>query len=123
MKNWGSWNASEDTLALGYITRETHIRELLGYYSLSVRQLWSCPVLEYYPYLSRNEDPQARELDFVGKRSLLTADQWPTIRSWGHVQDAARDIGPRGNYHPGPATLKSWTEQYLIPGLAAVGVS
>ena len=121
VSNWGSWNASEDVFALSYIARETHLRELLGHYSQSVRQMWACPVLEYYAYMYLNGN-SGRVLDVVGKQTVLEDYQWPGIRPWGHVIDAARDVGPRGNFHPGPETLSGWVDRYLVPDLRAQGI-
>lgn len=103
--NWGSWNAQPDNFGGHWVTNERHVREYLHYLSLSVRNMWSCPVLEYYAYLSRPE-------------------QWGTIRAWGHVldHDQARDLGLRGNYHPGPRTNAYWVDEYLIPDMRSLGI-
>jgi hypothetical protein len=103
VRNWGPWNAHMSTLASGWITHETHIREYLNFVSLSVRNLWSCPVIEHYAY---NYGPAA----------------WGTIGAWGCVADAARDVGLDGAYHPGPATLRAWAHSLVIPALAAAGI-
>jgi hypothetical protein len=120
--NWGSWNASSDVWAGSQITREPHITNLLEYYSQSVRLIWSCPVLEYYPYLFNTSDG-GREINQGGLPGRkLDSTQWSTIRPWGHVIDAARDVGARGNYHPGPQTLSNWVDQFLIRDLRSHGL-
>jgi hypothetical protein len=120
VKNWGSWNGSEDIWAGSQITREPHITKMTEYWSQSVRLMWSCPVLEYYPYLYRNSQG-GREICQGGlPPRALAPHEWPTIRPWGHVLDAARDVGPRGNYHPGPETLRGWVDQFVLPDLRSV---
>jgi hypothetical protein len=87
-----------------------------------VRELWSCPVLEYYPYLYKNAG-SGRELCQGGTAPRsFPPEKWPTIRPWGPVLDAARDVGPRGNYHPGPETLQGWVDQILVRDLESLGI-
>lgn len=114
VKNWGSWNCHLSDMAKHWITNETHVFEFLSYLSLSMRNMWDCPVLEYNPYLHNSGKPGLRQLNcFTADFKLITDEKWPTIKTWGHVADAARDYGLRGNYHPGPQTLKTWTHALL----------
>lgn len=113
VKNWGSWNCQINNWATGWITNEVHTFEFLNYLSLAVNNLWDCPILEYNCYLHGGDD--GRELNgwLGGTHRLLTTDEWPTIKGWGHVIDPARDIGRDGNYHPGIQTHRSWADAVL----------
>ena len=103
VNNWGPWNAHMNPMAANWVTNETHIWEYLSYLSLNVRTLWSCPVLEYYPY-------------------MYPPDQRGTIKPWGCVLDAARDVAPQGAYHPGIETNLGWVRSFLLPDLAVQGI-
>lgn len=115
VSNWGSWNCQHSEMAKYWITNETQVTEFLEFISLSVRNLWDCPIMEYYPYLHWCEEKQTRQLNqFNGSVTYIPHTTWPNIKHWGHVMDAARDHGLRGNYHPGPETLTTWTEKLFF---------
>lgn len=112
--NWGSWNAEESEMAKHWVTNDVHTINFLHYLSQSVRNLWDCPVLEYYPYIHKEHD-NTRETTlskYYGGRLPINdtgIELWPTIKPWGHVMDEARDYGRTGAYHPGPQTLLNYS--------------
>ena len=99
--NWGVWNCWSANIAQHWVTNETHVWQYLDYLSMSVNNMWDCPVLEYYAYMNRPE-------------------QRGRIRAWGPVRDQARDLLPSGTYHPGPETNRYWVDEYLVPDLADI---
>lgn len=125
-ENWGSWNCHSSGLAKNWITKDNHVRTFLHYLSMSVTNLWKCPILQYYPYMTFHKE--GRSLNFFQAKNnttiddVISKDLWPNIKPWRHIIDAARDVGYQGNYHPGPDTLKFWVDEILIPDLENLGI-
>jgi hypothetical protein len=89
-RNWGSWS-SPPGFGTEWVVHETHGWEFLRYLSISVRSLWSCPVLEFHPYLNQ---PEVFGDSIIGLGFA--------------VSDAGRDVLPAGNFHPGIETNRNW---------------